>query len=88
MGAKQAFPALRYPEQANRLEIACQILNPDADPESLQALLWEYRDMMDYVLVTPITSYLAPKLEQAMPEALIYERAGFSIYALDQLDGE
>jgi hypothetical protein len=81
-GAKEAFPTIKYPEQAERLSVACQIFDPDVDSQLLEDLLLDHIDEIDYVLVTPSISYLEPKIDQIIPQAKIYDRDGFAIYEM------
>ncbi|MFW6116582.1 MAG: hypothetical protein ACOC6F_02540, partial [bacterium] len=69
-----------------RLGVACDILDPDADADEVEALLVANQSDIDYVLVTPNTGYLGAKLDQIMPRARIYAGDGFSIYATSDLD--
>jgi hypothetical protein len=87
-GAKAAFPLLNKPEVVfERLDVACNILDPNADPDEIETLLIANQSEIDYILVTPNTDYLKGKLDQIMPSARVYTGDGFMIYALSELDG-
>jgi hypothetical protein len=81
-GAKEAFPTIQYPEQAERLDVACQIFDPDVAPRLLEDLLLGHMNKVDYVLVTPNTSYLEPMIDRIIPQAKIYDHDGFAIYEM------
>jgi hypothetical protein len=81
-GAEAAFPRVRRPEVYHRLDVACAILDPDADPQDIENLLRENSAEIDYILVTPNTSYLHVKLDQILPQACIYSSNYFMIYTV------
>ncbi len=84
-GARAAFPTVRRPEVYHRLDVACAILDSDADPEDVESLLRENSAEIDYLLVTPNTSYLRDSLDRVMPEAQVYDNGHFAIYAVESL---
>jgi hypothetical protein len=84
-GAETAFPTVCRPEVYYRLDVACAILDPDANPQDIKNLLMENRAEIDYVLVTPNISYLRAKLSQAMPRTQIYDNEYFAIYSVKAL---
>lgn len=84
-GAEAAFPRVRRPEVYHRLDVACAILDPDVDPQDIENLLTEINAEIDYILVTPNTSYLRAKLDQTMPQTQIYDSEYFTIYSVKAL---
>jgi hypothetical protein len=85
-GAKDAFPLLGRPEVVyKRLDVSCTVLDPDADLRDVEQALRTNGSEIDYILVTPNTSYLEAQLDRIMPQARVYSRDGFIIYALRDL---
>jgi hypothetical protein len=84
-GAEAAFPRVRRPEVYHRLDVACAILDPDADPLDIGGLLEANGSEIDYILVTPQTSYLRAKLDQIMPHTRVFHNDDFAIYSVKQL---
>jgi hypothetical protein len=82
-GAGAAFPTIPWPEVRQRLDVACALLDRDADPRHIEELLAANDSEIDYVLVTPNTSYLRAKLDQIIPQAQIYDNDSFAIYSVD-----
>ena len=85
-GAAAAFPNVKQAEVHQRLEVTCTILNPYADTEAIENVLIAEQSEIDYVLVTPNTSYLEDELDRIMPGGRIYVGDGFIIYALESLE--
>lgn len=86
LGVREAFPLkVIYPEQKERLIVACSILNPDIDVLSMESLLQDHSDKIDYILVTPSTAYLEANLDQIIPEGRVYTGDGFIIYNTGRL---
>lgn len=82
-GAEAAFPRVSRPEVYHRLSVACAILDPEADPQTVGRLLAENAAEIDYVLVTPNTAYLRSTLGQAWPNAPVFDNGDFAIYPVD-----
>jgi hypothetical protein len=84
-GAETAFPRVRRPEVYHRLNVACAILDPRADPQDIEKLLMENSKEIDYILVTPNISYLLVNLDQVMPRTQVYDKEYFTIYSVKAL---
>jgi len=65
---------------ADRLETVCTVLDPQTDAATIERLLDNYADAIDYVLVTPVTGYLKVKLQSIEGVRLLYDRDGFTIF--------
>jgi hypothetical protein len=79
-GAEAAFPRVRRPNVYQRLDIACGILDPNANQRTVENLLHENCSEIDYIIVTPNTAYLRAMLDRIMPQARIYTNDDFAIY--------
>jgi hypothetical protein len=82
-GAKAAFPDVDRPEVYERLDVTCTLLDPTVNPNIIDDVLRAHQSEIDYLLVTPNTSYLEPKLDQILSQARVYTGGSFSIYRVD-----
>jgi hypothetical protein len=69
---------------ADRLETLCILLDSETDASTVENLLAQYRNEIDYILITPSTGYFRSRLQDVADVRPIYDQSGFAIYQVDR----
>ncbi len=70
------------PPVRERRAAAYTILSPETSVSQVEALLEQYRDEIDYVLVTPKKAFLRSKLDEIDFTKKIYDQNGLALYEI------